>query len=92
MVALDLLGRRATLRLLWELRDAPLNFRALISAAGTNPGLLNTRLKELRAARLVELHENGYVLTREGRDLVEALQPLLKWAARWAKATAKLKG
>jgi DNA-binding HxlR family transcriptional regulator len=89
MVVFDLVGRRATLRILWELRGAPLNFRALVSAAETNPSLLNTRLKELRSARLVELGESGYALTREGRDLLEALQPLLKWAARWGKGTAK---
>jgi hypothetical protein len=29
MVALDMLGRRGALRLLWELRDDPLTFRAL---------------------------------------------------------------
>jgi DNA-binding HxlR family transcriptional regulator len=92
MVAFDLLGRRATLRLLWELREQALNFRALVAAAETNPSLLNTRLKELRAARLVELRDDGYALTDEGRDLLQALQPLLKWATRWGKTTAKLSG
>jgi len=29
MVALDVLGRRGALRVLWELRDASLTFRAL---------------------------------------------------------------
>ncbi|MEQ9509453.1 MAG: hypothetical protein RLN92_10440 [Alloalcanivorax xenomutans] len=29
MVLLDILGQRWTLRILWELRDAPLSFRAL---------------------------------------------------------------
>ena len=37
MVALDLLGRRGTLRILWGLRDAPLTFRALQDAVQTNP-------------------------------------------------------
>ena len=55
MALLDLLGRRMALRILWELSraDAPLTFRALQGAADTNPALLNTRLKELRAAGLV---------------------------------------
>src|SRR6266480_959095 len=53
MALLDLLGRRMTLRVLWELSRSgePLTFRALQGAADTNPALLNTRLKELRAAR-----------------------------------------
>ncbi|MCW5662112.1 MAG: helix-turn-helix transcriptional regulator [Burkholderiaceae bacterium] len=87
MVALDLLGRRAALRVLWELRgDDPLTFRALQDAAATNPALLNTRLKELREARLVEHGAGGYRLTAEGRALLEAMRPLSEWAESWAGA------
>jgi len=86
MVALDLLGRRAALRVLWELRGQdPLTFRALQEAASTNPALLNTRLAELREAGLVD-HEGGYRLTAEGRALLQALQPLSAWAERWGGA------
>jgi DNA-binding HxlR family transcriptional regulator len=86
MVALDLLGRRAALRVLWELRGPdPLTFRALQEAASTNPALLNTRLAELRAAGLVD-HDGGYRLTAEGRALLQALQPLSAWAERWGGA------
>ena len=85
MVVLDLLGRRASLRVLWELRGEPLNFRALQDAAATNPALLNTRLAELREAGLVD-HECGYRLTAEGRALLQALQPLSAWAERWGGA------
>jgi DNA-binding HxlR family transcriptional regulator len=84
MVALDLLGRRGALRILWELRHGtPLTFRALQAAAATNPSLLNTRLTELRAARLVVHEGAGYVLTPTGRALLAALRPLADWAARW---------
>ena len=48
MVVLDLLGRRTTLRILWELRGEPLTFRALQEACETNARLLNTRLAEPR--------------------------------------------
>jgi DNA-binding HxlR family transcriptional regulator len=92
MVALDLLGRRAALRVLWELRgDDPLTFRALQDAAATNPALLNTRLKELREARVVEHGEGGYRLTAEGRALLEAMRPLSEWAESWggARRTAR---
>jgi DNA-binding HxlR family transcriptional regulator len=86
MALLDLLGRRMTLRVLWELSRSggPLTFRALERAADTNPALLNTRLKELRAARLVIHDGEGYSLSAEGRALLRLLLPLGKWADRWA--------
>ncbi len=48
MVVLDVLGRRGALRVLWELRNGALTFRALQEACETNPGSLNARLKDLR--------------------------------------------
>lgn len=84
MAALDLLGRRGALRLLWELRgEVPLTFRALQAACDSNPALLNTRLKELREAGLVQ-HDAGYALTGLGRRLLKALWPLQAWADEWA--------
>ena len=83
MVLLDLLGRRGTLRIIWELRGTPLTFRALQTAVETNPAHLNTRLKELRAAGIV-VHEGlGYELTPAGRELLSALSPLSHWADQW---------
>jgi DNA-binding HxlR family transcriptional regulator len=86
MALLDLLGRRGTLRLLWELRDGhPQSFRLLrASADGISPSVLNNRLKELREARVVELAEAGYSLTRSGLELVRHLKPLSRWAEAWA--------
>lgn len=84
MVALDLLGRRGALRILWELRDRQLTFRALQAACNTNPGLLNTRLKELRDLRIVDHAQGGYVLTEHGTTLTVALRPLTAWAAAWS--------
>jgi DNA-binding HxlR family transcriptional regulator len=85
MALLDLLGRRGTLRLLWELRDGhPQSFRLLrASADGISPSVLNTRLKELRGAGLVELTQAGYVLTPPGLELVRHLKPLNRWAQDW---------
>lgn len=83
MVALDLLGRRGALRILWELRGDPLTFRALQEAAEAQPGLLNTRLGELREAGIVAHEEGGYRLSDSGRALLLAMQPLNAWAARW---------
>jgi DNA-binding HxlR family transcriptional regulator len=91
MVLLDLLGRRMTLRVLWELSRAaaPLTFRALEEAAETNPSVLNTRLHELRAARLVAHDSRGYVLSAEGASLLALLLPLHAWAEDWARAGSR---
>ncbi|GER12413.1 MULTISPECIES: helix-turn-helix domain-containing protein [Variovorax] len=85
MVALDLLGRRTALRVLWELREGSLTFRALQDACETNTRLLNTRLTELREVDLVEHAEGGYRLTDEGRRLSKALKPLSAWADQWGR-------
>ena len=90
MVLLDLLGRRMTLRILWELRDDKrLTFRALQDAADTNPSVLNARLAELRAAHLVAHGPDGYALTSHGQSLLATLLPLHAWADQWAKSFAK---
>lgn len=89
MALLDLASRRWLLRVVWELRDGPLKFRALQAACGDlSPSLLNTRLKELREARLVELTDEGYRLTELGRSLIQAFAPLSAWAETWAEALA----
>jgi DNA-binding HxlR family transcriptional regulator len=85
MALLDLLGRRMALRVMWELRDGGLTFRALQQAAETNPSVLNARLGELREARIVEHGPEGYGLTRHGRTLLELLLPLHAWAEGWAR-------
>ena len=69
MALLDLLGRRMSLRILWELSRADgLTFRALQAAADTNPTVLNQRVKELRAAGLVTRDESGYRLSQTARS------------------------
>ena len=89
MALLDLLGRRMAGRILWELRDGPLTFRALQEAAQTNPSVLNVRLKELREVHLVMHEGEGYALTPQGKELLQAFLPLHAWAEKWAK---ELKG
>jgi DNA-binding HxlR family transcriptional regulator len=86
MVLLDMLGRRMSLRILWELNTAatPLTFRALSQAADTNPSVLNTRLKELRELGFVEHGEGGYALTESGLSLVAIILPMHRWAEAWA--------
>jgi DNA-binding HxlR family transcriptional regulator len=89
MALLDLLGRRWTLRIVWELRSSRATFRALRTACGDpSPTVLNERLRELREARFVDLVENdGYGLTPLGRDLLEQLTPFAAFSERWAKSS-----
>ena len=86
MALLDLLGRRWSLRVIWELRKRPLNFRDLQTACGgISPTILNTRLAELRDADIVAQRDIGYALTSEGERLLKELLGLNDWAERWAK-------
>ena len=86
MALLDLLGRRWTLRILWELRERSLTSRALREACDdASPTIIQTRVAELRAANLLELNpSHGYGLTATGRDLLEMLLPLHQFAERWS--------
>jgi DNA-binding HxlR family transcriptional regulator len=87
MALLDLLGRRWSLRILWELREAPLTSRALRTACDeASPTVMQARLSELREAGFVELGEaGGYSLTPLGRELCETFMPLHRFAERWRR-------
>ena len=91
MVLLDLLGRRWALRVLWELRDAPAGFRELQARCdGMSPSVLNQRLAELAAHRLLEVDEAGaYRLSAHGRSLAVVLGDLARWTAGWSAALKK---
>ena len=90
MALLDLLGRRWSLRILWELREQTLTSRALRAACDeASPTVLQARLSELREAGFVELAlEGGYGLTPLGRELSENVLPLHRFAERWSKRGA----
>ena len=90
MALLDLLGRRWTLRIVWELREQPLTSRALRAACDdASPTVLQTRLTDLREAGLLELvPESGYRLTVLGRELFDQFMPLNRFAERWSKRPA----
>ncbi|MEU8956355.1 helix-turn-helix domain-containing protein [Streptomyces sp. NPDC048518] len=86
MVALDLLGRRWTLRILWELSQAPAGFRELQRRCERmSSSVLSTRLGELTGARVLTMRGDAYHLTPLGEELVEALGPLNAWSRRWAE-------
>jgi DNA-binding HxlR family transcriptional regulator len=88
MALLDLLGRRWSLRIIWELRDdRSLTSRALRAACDeASPTVLQTRLTELRKAGFVELMPgDGYRLTAIGKELFDNFLPLQHFADRWSK-------
>jgi DNA-binding HxlR family transcriptional regulator len=94
MAVLDLLGRRWSLRIGWELREGPLPFRELQRRAGMpSPNILTTRLREAIDANLIEKRPDGrYGLTRQGLLLQELMEPLDKWAKGWARDLSRRKG
>jgi DNA-binding HxlR family transcriptional regulator len=87
MALLDLLGRRWSLRVLWELRDgSALTFRELQSRCDhVSSSVLNDRLAELREAGVATRTQAGYQLTAEGLELIDALAPIDAWAKRWSR-------
>jgi len=91
MAALDLLGRRWSLRILWELRDGPRGARELRERCDAmSPSVLYQRLAELTDAELVEQDpDSRYRLTALGRKLSSAIKPLDRWAHEWAAKTSR---
>jgi DNA-binding HxlR family transcriptional regulator len=88
MALLDLLGRRWTLRVIWELREegAP-TFRELQARCdGVSSSVLAARLRELGEAGLVAHDGDGYRLSVQGSDLLTRLASLDEWASTWRPA------
>ncbi|MFF5981225.1 winged helix-turn-helix transcriptional regulator [Streptomyces olindensis] len=88
MAALDLFGRRWSLRILWELRAGPLGFRPLQKRCDDmSSSVMRQRLTELLDAQVIhQLPDSRYELTPLGHEARDALNPLVRWAERWAAA------
>jgi DNA-binding HxlR family transcriptional regulator len=86
LALLELLGRRWSLRILWELRDAPLTFGQLKSRCDQmSASVLTQRLTDLREAALIEAADDaGYRLTAHGSTLLGQLSFVDEWASQWA--------
>jgi DNA-binding HxlR family transcriptional regulator len=79
--ALDLLGRRWALRLVWELRRSTLSFSELRQRTGISPSVLSARLRELVEAGVLEQDRvRRYRLSGRGRELARLLYELNRWA------------
>jgi DNA-binding HxlR family transcriptional regulator len=88
---LSLLESRYAIRVLWALKDGhPQTFRLLQdSVGGITPNTLNTRIKELREAGLLDHGSDGYIVTALGADLLKRMGDLSAFAAKWAASQAK---
>ena len=90
MAVFDLLGRRWALSIIWYLQFGPSTFRGLQdSCESISPSLLNTRIKDLREAKLVTRTIGGYELTELGFELIEVLKPIGKWSQSWASVMSR---
>lgn len=86
--ALEMLGKRHTLAILWTLQQRePRRFNEIKAAAGINPVTLTNRLKELDERGIVARTEYNeapprveYGFTEKGRDLLAVLDELEAWA------------
>ena len=85
MAALDLLGRRWALRIVWELRDGAVGARDLQRRCdGMSSSVLYQRLTELQNANLLVKDTVGaYRLSEIGARLGGALSPLIEWSSDW---------
>nr|WP_321461160.1 helix-turn-helix domain-containing protein [uncultured Cohaesibacter sp.] len=93
MAAFDLLGRRWAMGIIWNLSKGAATFRALQEQCETiSPSILNSRIKDLREAGLIEKTTEGYALTGLGRELYSLLQPLADWSIRWAEELSQATG
>src|SRR6478752_10174503 len=79
--ALDLLGRRWAMRILWELRHGAVRATELQARCDQmSTSVLYQRLRELADAGLVQQDESdAYLLTESGDALGAALAPLDDW-------------
>ncbi|GAK50088.1 transcriptional regulator [Candidatus Moduliflexus flocculans] len=86
MALFDLLGRTWALGVLWQLQDGPYTFRELQEKCESiSPSILNSRIKDLRKAAIVERTLDGYQLTARGHQLVTIIRPFGEWSREWAK-------
>ncbi len=89
---LALLEARYALRVLWAPPGRPrpdLPPRCRTASAASRPIRLNTRIKELREAGLVNHGSEGCSLTLSGQDLLKRLSDLQAFAGKWQQTQVK---
>jgi DNA-binding HxlR family transcriptional regulator len=79
----DLVGRRWTLRIIWELAQAgrALRFSELqVRCDDMSSSVLAQRIADLRGAWVLDLSTEGYEITDVGADLISSMEPLVRWS------------
>lgn len=87
MALFDLLGRRWAMGVLWQLcSGGPCTFRELQNRCESiSPAVLNSRIRDLTQARLLERGECGYQPTDLGKQVISSLYPLKDLAEQWVE-------
>ena len=86
MALFDLLGRNWAMGIIWHLNKGPSTFRGIQEyCESISPSTLNKRLKELRDSFLIKRTVDGYALTKQGEEVFDFIEPMGKWAKKWAK-------
>jgi DNA-binding HxlR family transcriptional regulator len=85
MVLFDILGRRWSMRILWELSQKDHTFNNLRrDCDDVSPSTLKQRLTELQEYDLVKsIGDEGYTLTPIGFELMDKISYLRNWADKW---------
>ena len=88
MALFDLLGRRWAMGIIWQLnKDGACTFRELQTRCESiSPAVLNSRIKELREALLINRCDAGYQVTELGQALAKLLSPFSDFSEKWAVA------
>lgn len=88
--AMELLGKRWTTLILYQLLEGPQRFNEIESALPVSGRLLSERLKELEKEGLVERKvfpevpiRVEYSLTEKGMALKGAIREVEKWSQTW---------
>ena len=86
MALFDLMGRRWTMGIVWQLSGRVLTFTDLQKKCGSiSPTILSSRLKDLAEAGFLDRTLDGYRLTDLGEELFAVLQPFKTLARKWEK-------
>lgn len=88
--AMDLIGKRWTALIIYQLLSGPQRFNAIETALPISGRLLSERLKELEKEGVVERKVYSevpirveYSLTQKGRSLEGAVREIENWAQNW---------
>ncbi|MFC9433447.1 winged helix-turn-helix transcriptional regulator [Nocardia sp. NPDC057030] len=85
LAAMELLGQRWILRVLWELAPGRLGFLELRRRMDNcSSSMLSVRLQHLQSTGLIVKNaDKSYELTSAGTELGAALEDVWAWSRRW---------